>query len=158
MGLGESAGFEAAAEEDVPTLRAIARESEAHWGYSEVFMDEFDSIFNITGEFISESPVFVFRENGETAAFWGAVPSGPECKLEYFYIARSRLKHGYGKCLWNHFTGWCRDNKIREVTFVTSWEAVGFYRKMGAVQDGTSVSVIDGREIPHFRYRLCPDH
>lgn len=151
---GSSMGFEPASTGDVRTLRTTARESEAYWGYDTVFLDEFDSTFNITGEFISSFPVFVSREKGEIIAFWGAVPDGVQCELEYFYISRSVLKHGYGKCLWNHFTGWCRDNGIREITFVTSWEAVGFYLKMGAVQDGTSRSVIDGREIPHFVYTL----
>ena len=31
-------------------------------------------------------------------------------------------------------------------------QAVGFYEKMGALQDGVSRSLIDGRDIPRFIY------
>lgn len=146
--------------EDTDTLRRLARESEAHWGYDETFMDTFDRMFNITGPFISEHPVFVFMEEEEVLAqqhalaFWGMIPDRDRGELEFFYISLDCLNRGYGRRMWDHMTGWCRENGIRELSFVTSWEATGFYEKMGAVQDGEARSVIDGRPIPHFTYKV----
>ena len=44
------------------------------------------------------------------------------------------------------------DEDEREWHFVTSPQAVGFYRKMGAVRDGETRSPVDGRPVPHFVY------
>lgn len=140
--------------EDTDTLRGIARESEAHWGYDETFMGTFDRMFNITGPFILEHPVFVFMEQHRILAFWGMIPDRGKGELEFFYIARDCLNKGYGRRMWSHLTEWCREHGIRELSFVTSWEAVGFYEKMGAKQDGEARSVIDGRNIPHFTYTV----
>ena len=114
-------------------------------------MDTFDRKFNITQEFIEGHPVFVFQKDGEPAAFWGVIPEGDRCVLEYFYIAAAYLGKGYGRRMWEHLTFWCRNHGIRRIHFVTSWEAAGFYEKMGAQRDGEAVSVIDGRKIPCFR-------
>lgn len=139
-----------AAAGDADILRRIARESEAHWGFDEAFMDTFDRKFNITREFIEEHPVFVFLKDEAPAAFWGVVTEGDGCGLEYFYIAEAYLGKGYGRQMWEHLTCWCGEHGIREMHFVTSWEAAGFYEKMGAQRDGEAVSVIDGRKIPRF--------
>lgn len=136
---------------DTGCLRRIARESETHWGFDEAFMDTFDRKFNITQEFIEGHPVFVFQKDGEPAAFWGVIPEGDRCVLEYFYIAEAYLDKGYGRRMWEHLTFWCRNHGICRIHFVTSWEAAGFYEKMGAQRDGEAVSVIDGRKIPCFR-------
>lgn len=145
---------EAARPEELETLRRLARQSEAHWGYDESFMDVFDRTFNITGDFLLRMPVFVFRDQGKIIAFWGVIPDGNRCGLEYFYIAETALNRGYGRYMWNHLISWCQANGITQVSFVTSWEAVGFYEKMGAKQDGIYQSSIDGRDIPHFVYLI----
>ena len=71
-------------------------------------------------------------------------------KLEYFYVSERDLGKGYGKQMWNHMTNWCKEHKIQKIHFVTSDQAIGFYEKMGAIQDGMSQSTIDDRDIPHF--------
>lgn len=146
--------FEGVKKQDVETLRRMARLSEAHWGYDETFMEKFDRMFNITEDFIAQHPVFAAREQGEVVAFWGLIQDSDRCELEYFYIAEKVLNQGYGRLMWEHLLSWCRSNGIGGLAFVTSWEAVGFYEKMGAVQDGITQSSIDGRDIPHFVYRL----
>lgn len=45
-----------------------------------------------------------------------------------------------------------RKKEICRIHFVTSPQAVGFYRKMGAVRDGETRSPVDGRPVPHFVY------
>lgn len=133
-------------------LRLLARESEAHWGYDESFMGIFDNTFNITESFIRENPVFSAREGECMAAFWGMRPDENGWELEYFYVSENVLGKGLGKKMWKHMTGWCEEQGVKQFHFVTSPQAVGFYEKMGAVQDGESRSLMDGRPIPHFVY------
>ena len=133
-------------------LRRLARESEAHWGYDEAFMETFDARFNITDSFIRSNPVFAAREGGCPAAFWGIRQDGYEWELEYFYVAEGKMGSGLGKRMWKHMTGWCARQGIGRIHFVTSPQAAGFYRKMGAVQDRETRSIVDGRLIPHLVY------
>lgn len=146
--------FRKAAQEDVEVLRRLAYQSEAHWGYHESFMERFHQEFNITKAFLTEHPVFVGETEAEIVAFWGMVQNQEGCELEYFYVASSCLGEGYGKVMWQHMTDWCRNRHIPSIHFVTSPQAVGFYEKMGAVQDRMAESVIDGRMIPHFQFEI----
>ncbi|MEW4411075.1 GNAT family N-acetyltransferase [Clostridium sp. AN503] len=84
-------------------------------------------------------------------AFWGLKRDGDGWELEYFYVAEAALGKGLGRQMWDHLNAWCRENQVSAFHFVTSPQAVGFYEKMGAVQDGVTRSSIDGRLIPHFR-------
>lgn len=140
--------------EDVQHLRSLAHKSEFHWGYDKKFMDVFDSKFNITEKFILNNPVYVIRKNEISIAFWGLRCDFETWELEYFYVPRRYLEKGYGKQMWYHMTNWCKEHKIRAIYFVTGHQVVGFYEKMGAVQDGVSQSMIDGRPIPHFIYEI----
>ena len=146
--------FVQATPETVEDLRLIAHESEAHWGYNKEFMDAFDRKFNITEEFILHHPVYVLWNDTAAVAFWGLRRDSDAWELEYFYVTEQDLGKGYGKQMWKHMTDWCKDRNIKSFHFVTSHQAVGFYEKMGAIQDGSSKSMIDGRAIPHFKYEL----
>ena len=67
-------------------------------------------------------------------------------------MAEERLGRGLGKQMWEHMIGWCGKQGIGRIQFVPSPQAVGFYRKMGAVQDGETRSPVDGRPVPRFVY------
>lgn len=140
--------------QNVDKLRILARNSEAHWNYNDTFMTRFDEIFNITKKFIIENPVYVAWIDDCPVAFWGLSCGMLGWELEYFYVSESYLINGYGKQMWYHMIRWCKDHSIHKISFVTSHQAVGFYKKMGAIQDTMVESIIDGREIPHFIYRV----
>ena len=139
---------------DVARLRGLSRESEAHWGYDRAFLEQFDRAFNITEAFIRENPVYAAWDGARPMGFWGLKEGGGGWELEYFYIAKPLLSRGYGAQLWGNMAAWCKTHGIADIHFVTSPQAVGFYEKMGAVQDGISGSAIDGRPIPHFHCRF----
>lgn len=141
--------------EEAAALRPLAHLSEAHWGGSASFMDTFDREYNITPAFIAAHPVYAAWTEGRPAAFWGLEPADGTWELAYFYVDETALGCGYGRQMWAHLTDWCRDNGVRAFTFVTSPQAVGFYRRMGAEPDGQAPSSIDGRPIPHFTYQAA---
>lgn len=143
-----------AGKEHTEQLKRLACDSEAHWGYDHKFMEIFGLKYNITEDFINANPVYVAADSQGMLGFWGIRPRGNQWELEYFYIDSSRLNSGYGRFLWEHMTAWCRENYIKELEFVTSPQATGFYEKMGAVSAGVRPSVIDGRPVPVLRYTV----
>ncbi len=140
----------AASEADIVRLRAIAHDSEAHWGYGHGFMEKFDQVFNITSSFLLNNPVYVGQINGTIVAFWGIKTDGQgaSAKLEYLYVSARHLGEGIGTYMWRDLTLWCKAHHIEKLTFVTSGQAVRFYEKMGARLCGETCSKIDGRPIP----------
>ena len=146
----EICSFARAEAEQVQPLRALARASEAHWGFSEEFLKEFDRTFNITEDFIRANPTYAVWEGENPLAFWAMQQGEGDWELEFFYVSEQAIGTGLGRKMWNHLTNWCRQQGIETFHFVTSPQAVGFYEKMGAVQDRMTVSSIDGRPIPHF--------
>lgn len=138
----------------VDQIRKIAYYSEKHWGYSDLFMKVFEEEFNVTNKFLAEYPVYIGMEKDTPICFWGAIPSEEGCELEYFYVDVEQLGYGYGKVMWKHFIKWCEENGKKKISFVTSPQAVEFYKKMGAVVSGEALSTIDGRPIPALSYEI----
>lgn len=149
--------FLQATQRDTDSLRSLAYESEAYWGYDSTFMKKFDQDFNITDCFIQENPVYMAVIDKKIIAFWGLRQNADDWELEYFYIAVGHMRKGYGRHMWSHLITWCRGHDITTLRFVTSPQAAEFYEKMGAVQDKKVPSVIDGRLIPHFVYAINGD-
>ena len=143
---------------DIPALRTLIRDSEAVWGFDEEFLQTFDEIYNVTEEFIKKHTSFVMMDNDKLVGFWGVyIISQRERKrgeLEFFYVDSKQIRKGYGTQLWKHMIAWCEQKGIKRIDFVTSEPAVEFYKKCGAVPDGTMQSGIDGRDIPMLHYDL----
>lgn len=135
-------------------LRNMAHSSEAYWGYEQSFMAIFDRVFNITDDFIKNNPVYIGVDNDNILCFWGAICKGDTCELEYFYVSPQQINKGLGKVMWKNFISWCSTNQIKQISFVTSEEAIGFYEKMGALLVGKAFSSIDNRPIPKFELQL----
>lgn len=145
--------FRLAQVEDVARLRALAHESEKHWGYNAAFMEKFDRDFNISADFVRKHPVRILLEEAPVA-FWGLHQAGAEWELEYFYVSAEKIGKGYGRSLWQDLLEWCAAKNVPSFGFVTSWQAVPFYEKMGAAVVGERKSAIDERTIPYLRFVL----
>lgn len=150
----ESVYFRKACESDVTALREVARKSEAVWGFDNTFLQVFDETYNITKDFVRDNMVYVMEQNNVLIGFWGIIKNQQRAELEFFYINASQIRMGYGRLLWNHMLEWCCANHVARIDFVTSQPAVGFYMKCGARLNGTTCSMIDGREIPKLCYEF----
>ena len=122
--------FYRAGKEDTGQLRRLAYESEAYWGYDAAFMEAFEKQYNITEDFVMTNPAYAAADSQGLLGFWGLAQRDSKWCLEYFYVNANRIKTGLGKSLWNHLTGWCKENQIGELEFVTSPQAVGFYEHL----------------------------
>lgn len=136
-------------------LTDIAVRSEAYWGYDSTFMENFKSLYKVTGEFISNNPTFVLEEDDSIIGFYGILIGEKETSLEYLYIEPESIGKGYGKILWDHMVNTCKNQGIKEIVLVTSPQAKEFYTKMGAVQSGEVESIVmKGRKIPRLVYTI----
>jgi len=64
---------------------------------------------------MEKHPVYVGMEENRPVCFWGAIPSGNKCELEFFYVDTTCIRKGYGAAMWQHFTSWCRQNRIEVI-------------------------------------------
>jgi len=136
-------------------LTAIAVESEAHWGGSPEFLASFRELYHVTASFIEENPTFLLEEDGEVVGFYGIVAGEGVAELEYLYVKACCIGKGYGRILWEHIEGQCRELGIQQLEFVTSPEAKNFYTKMGAAELSMVESIVQkGRMIPKLRYTI----
>lgn len=137
-------------------LSELAYYSESYWGYDNDYMEKFKLYYNVTKEFINENLVFILEKDNSIIGFWGLHHvDNAGWELEYFYIAIQYINKGYGNQLWNSLIIECKKNQIHNFEFVTSPQAVQFYKKMGAETIGHVESLLEqGRMIPKLRYIL----
>ncbi|HEX2946498.1 MAG TPA: GNAT family N-acetyltransferase [Clostridia bacterium] len=134
-------------------LTDIAIRSEAYWGYDPDFMNSFKTTYKVTDGFINKNPTYILEEQEKILGFYGLSLDKEETELEYLYIDPLYIGKGYGKRLWNHMVGYCKENGIDKIVLVTSPQAVGFYTKLGAWQIGEVESLVrKGRMVPKLIY------
>lgn len=140
---------------DSNALSELAIRSEAYWGYDLDYMEKFRSIYNVTEDFIRESPTYVMEEDGVIIGFYGILIENDKTSLEYLYVEAKYIGKGYGKVLWKHMVETCKKLDIKEFEIVTSPQAKDFYTKMGAKSCGEVESlVMNGRRIPKLIYTV----
>jgi len=140
---------------EAETLTDIAVRSESYWGYDSAFMDRFKQLYSVTEEFINTCPTYVLLEKDTVIGFYGISADISATELEFLYVDPAHIGKGYGKVLWNHMLGVCKERGIGEISLVTSPEAKQFYIRLGAVPRGEVESaVVKGRMIPRLCYRL----
>ncbi len=147
--------FDRANKYDAATLTQLAIRSEATWGFDETFMEIFDRQYSVSDLFIENNLVYKMMDGECIVGFWGIIKEDFISELEYFYIEASNIGKGYGKQMWQFMCEICKRENIGTIQFVTSPEAVPFYKRCGAVQVDTVESlVIPGRMIPKFVYQM----
>lgn len=136
-------------------LTELAVESEAYWGEDKAFLSCFRDQYAVTKDFIEKNRVFILEAEYRIVGFYGIIPQGESAVLQYFYIRRSMIGHGYGKVLWIHMVSQCQLLGVDRIEFVTSPGAAPFYKKMGAKEVAIVASNLrKGRMIPKFIYEI----
>lgn len=139
---------------DCDELTNLAAESEGYWGYDEEFMELFKIIYAITPNLIEENLTYLLENHEEIIGFYNVVQEGYIGYVEYFYIKPKYIGQGYGKTMWNHMVDKCETMGIVQLELVTSPQAKGFYKKMGARVVKEIESQIDNRKIPKIIYKI----
>ena len=80
---------------------------------------------------------------------------GELAELDKLFVEPTRLRSGAGKALFEWATTTARDAGAVTMVIEADPDAAGFYRRMGAVDDGTGPSrSIPGRLLPRLKLEL----
>lgn len=128
-------------------LSKIAFESKKYWGYSDEFMEKCREDLTVTADYIENNLVKVIYSNQLVAGFYAF--DIKMMMLDALFVSPSFIDKKIGILLWNDLIDELKDRQINKFTFDSEPNAVGFYKKMGAVQVGETISSVDKtRRLP----------
>jgi len=119
-------------------------------------MEQWRADLTITPEFISQNPTFLAELNGQIIGFHALIEKDESWNLEHLWILPAQMGHGFGRRLFAHAAAYAAERGALSLTIEADPNAEPFYRRMGAIRDGTRESQIDGqvRLLPLLRFVL----
>ena len=142
--------------QEAAALSALCVRSKAHWGYDAEFMRLSSRSLQVDPAAIEGGRVFVATDQG--GEFLGVVNCallGEDVDLMHLFVDPSAFGRGVGRALFAKALEWTRSQGRRRLLIASDPNAVGFYRRQGAVEAGTIASeAAPGRELPLLTYAL----
>jgi GNAT superfamily N-acetyltransferase len=141
---------------EAPMLGALCVRSKAHWGYDAEFMRLSWRSLQIDPAAIDEGRVFVaVDQGGEPLGVVDCAFLGEDVDLMHLFVEPSALGRGIGQALFATAVEWTRAQGRRTLLIASDPNAVGFYRRRGAVDAGWIASeAIPDRLLPRLEYVL----
>jgi GNAT superfamily N-acetyltransferase len=141
--------------EEGAVLTELCLRSKAVWGYDEAFMQACRKELTLTPATIMASQVQVAELEGRLVGVAEVKSAGTTAQLEKLFVEPALLRTGTGQRLFDWAKAAARAAGAIELVIEADPEAVEFYRRMGAVNDGVAPSgSIPGRSIPRLNLLL----
>jgi GNAT superfamily N-acetyltransferase len=141
--------------DEAALLTDLCLRSKAVWGYDEAFIEACRSELTLTVSNLRSSTLKVAEMGGRLVGVAQVTVKGELAELDKLFVEPTRLRSGAGKALFEWATTTARDSGAVTTVIEADPGAVGFYRRMGAVDDGTAPSrSIPGRLLPRLKLRL----
>jgi GNAT superfamily N-acetyltransferase len=148
------ASYRAARPDDAAALTSVAIASKAHWGYPDVWMEQWRSQLEIRPEQIQQHH-FVLAESDDAIVGFSAVfVESSDAGLEHLWVLPQWMGAGIGRRLLVEALQWCARQGLETLTVVSDPGAAPFYERMGARRIGEKPSTPDGRVIPLLQFVL----
>ena len=130
--------------------------SKAHWGYDAEFMRLSWRSLQIDPTAITEGRVCVAVDaHDQPLGVVGCAFLGDDVDLLHLFVEPGVLGRGIGRALFATATEWTRAQGRRTLLIASDPNAVGFYRRLGAVDAGWVPSeAIPGRVLPLLKYAV----
>ena len=140
---------------DREELTRVAFRSKAYWGYDDAFMESVREQLTPSEAYVANDPVYL-AENHERVVlgFYGFMREDGKLWLYDMFVAPQAIRTGVGRTLWDHAVETARRTGEAAFLIESDPNAEEFYRKMGAVNDGTRTAAGSGRTLPVLRYDL----
>jgi GNAT superfamily N-acetyltransferase len=136
-------------------LTELCIRSKAVWGYDEEFMLACRGELTLTASIMKSSSLKVAEIDGDLVGVAQVTVQGELAELNKLFVEPTRLRCGAGKALFEWATTTARDAGAATMVIEADPDAAGFYRRMGAVDNGTAPSgSIPGRLLPRLELRL----
>jgi GNAT superfamily N-acetyltransferase len=131
-------------------LSALCVRSKAHWGYDAEFMARSWRSLQIEPAAIDEARVFVAVDEADhPLGVADCAFLGEDVDLVHLFVEPAAFGRGAGRALFAAALEWTRAQGRRTLLIASDPNAVGFYRRLGAIDAGTVPSeAIPGRELP----------
>src|SRR5262245_10856127 len=141
--------------DEAPALSDICVRSKAHWGYDSEFMRLSWRSLQIDPAAIVAGRVFVAVDaRDEPLGVVDCVLLGDDdVDLMHLFVEPGALGRGLGRALFATAVEWTRAQARRRLVIASDPNAVGFYRRLGAVDAGWIASdAVPGRMLPLLAY------
>ena len=136
-------------------LTELCLRSKAVWGYDEAFMRACRAELTLLPADLAATSLQVAVDGNEVAGLVQVVVEGEKADLAKLFIAPSTLRAGVGRQLFDWAVNNARERGARWLWIEADPDAAGFYRRMGATDDGVAPSgSIPGRFLPRLKLRL----
>jgi GNAT superfamily N-acetyltransferase len=142
--------------DEAALLSALCVRSKEHWGYDAEFMRLSWRSLQIDPTAIAEGRVFVaVDERDRPLGVVSCAFLGEDVDLVHLFVEPSALGCGVGRALFAVAVEWTRAQGRRTLLIASDPNAVGFYRRQGAVDAGWIPSeAIPGRMLPLLKYAV----
>lgn len=132
-------------------LTAVCLQSKAHWGYDRAFMEACREELTLTEPDLDRARLQVALRDGAIVGVAEIALADDEADLEKLFVAPEAMGCGVGGMLFTWAVAACRQGGARRMIIEADPDAVAFYRKYGARDDGQSPSgSIPGRFLPRL--------
>jgi GNAT superfamily N-acetyltransferase len=136
-------------------LTELCLRSKAVWGYDEAFMQACRAELTLSPADLAESSLQVAVDGETVAGVVQVAVDGENADLAKLFIAPSTMRAGVGRVLFDWAVRAARERGARWLWIEADPDAAGFYRRMGAVDDGVAPSgSIPGRLLPRLKLKL----
>ena len=142
--------------EDASTLTEIAHAAKRHWGYPEKWIAAWREILTMEPEFLAANIAYAAYEDGPAIGFYVLTTGSDGLHLDHLWIIPSAMGRGIGRAHFTHAVAQAKERGYDLIKIEADPNAEGFYRRMGAMRVGSTVSELAGerRELPLLVYRM----
>ena len=141
--------------DEAEILTELCLQSKAVWGYDDAFMRACRAELTLTAKDCATPLIQVAADGNAVAGVVQVTIDGEAADLAKLFIAPGTLRAGIGRQLFDWAVTTARRHGALWMTIDADPGAAEFYRRMGAVDDGTAPSgSIPGRVLPRLKLRL----
>ena len=143
--------------EDAKILTAIAHAAKRHWGYAESWIAAWREILTMRPQFIAANIAYCALEEDRIVGFYVLTQEEDGIHLDHLWILPSAMGRGIGRALFEHAAAEARTLGSDLIKIEADPNAEAFYKRMGAIRIGTSVSQVAGeqRELPLMEHNCA---
>jgi GNAT superfamily N-acetyltransferase len=141
--------------QELALLSELCLRSKAVWGYDQGFLEACRAELTIRPEELQHSHMRVAVDDQTVVGIVQLTVSKRSAELQKLFVEPSAIGLGVGKILLAWAIATARDLGAHDLIVDADPGAVGFYKKMGAVDGGVAPSgSIPGRMLPRLRIAL----
>jgi GNAT superfamily N-acetyltransferase len=125
------------------------------WGYDQAFLDACQAELTIRTEELESTALHVAEHDGTLVGIAQITVDSATADLQKMFVEPDAIGLGIGSALFAWAVSTAKDLGARHMTIDADPGAVGFYKKMGAVEHGSAPSgSIPGRMLPRLHVEL----